>query len=237
MSEEGNISGHDEDGLLAAEFVLGVLPPDERAAVAGRLAVDAELRAEVRFWQARLASLDTQFAEAPAPAGVWPRLERRLFAGAGGAAPGIWNSLRFWRGLTAVAASVAMLAIAIEVGTPRPDPKAFAAELVAALSAQGSNVQVVALYNASTGQVRITPISGDVVPNKDYELWAIEGQEAPKSLGVIPIDSRKDVVIRPDILAGFGSGTTLAITLEQKGGSPTGKAQGPIVAAGKATPI
>jgi anti-sigma-K factor RskA len=29
----------------------------------------------------------------------------------------------------------------------------------------------------------------------------------------------------------------LAITLEQKGGSPTGKAQGPIVAVGKAMPI
>jgi anti-sigma-K factor RskA len=45
------------------------------------------------------------------------------------------------------------------------------------------------------------------------------------------------VTVKPDILAGFGSGTTLAITLEQQGGSPTGKAQGPIVAVGKATQI
>ena len=37
--------------------------------------------------------------------------------------------------------------------------------------------------------------------------------------------------------AKFGEGTVLAVTLEQKGGSPTGKAQGPIVAVGKATPI
>jgi anti-sigma-K factor RskA len=96
---------------------------------------------------------------------------------------------------------------------------------------------VVALYNAQSGQIRITPIAGAAVPGKDYELWAIEGEQAPKSLGVIPIDARRDVTVKPDILAGFGSGTTLAITLEQQGGSPTGKAQGPIVAVGKATQI
>ena len=43
--------------------------------------------------------------------------------------------------------------------------------------------------------------------------------------------------ISQDILIDFGEGTTLAVTLEQKGGSPTGVAQGPIVAVGKATQI
>jgi hypothetical protein len=37
--------------------------------------------------------------------------------------------------------------------------------------------------------------------------------------------------------AGIEAGTTLAVTLETKGGSPTGVAQGPIVAVGKVTPI
>ena len=236
MSDDRDISGAGEDGVLAAEYVLGVLPPAEYAATAQRLRTDPALRAEYRVWRTRLASLDDQFAEAPAPARIWPALERRLFAGPA-EARGWWNSLALWRGLSAAAAAVAVIAIGVNLATPRPDPNAFAAQLVAALSAQGSNVQVVALYNAQTGQIRITPIAGDVVPGKDYELWAIEGQQAPKSLGVIPIDTRKDVTIKPDILAGFGSGTTLAITLEQQGGSPTGQAQGPIVAAGKATRI
>ncbi len=234
MSEDGDIPGHD-DGLLAAEYVLGVLPADEYAAVGGRLRREPSLQAGVRFWRNRLAALDAEFVETAAPAGVWPGVERRLFGA--GVRPGIWNSLTFWRGLTAVAASVAMLAIAINVATPRPDPNAFAAQLVAALSAQGSNVQVVALYNATTGQVRLTTISGTAVPDKDYELWAIEGNNPPKSMGVIPIDQRVDVRIAPDILAGFGPGTTLAISLEPKGGSKTGAPTGPVVAAGQATPI
>jgi anti-sigma-K factor RskA len=85
--------------------------------------------------------------------------------------------------------------------------------------------------------LRITPLSGDQPTDKDYELWAIESGAAPKSMGVIAANARNDVRIAPDILIDFGAGTTLAVTLEQKGGSPTGGPQGPIVAAGTATQI
>jgi anti-sigma-K factor RskA len=235
MSDESHSAGEGQ-AMLAAEYVLGVLPEAERQAFAARLGTDAATRAELRFWRTRLAPLDAEFAEVPAPAGVWPRLERRLFA-----SPvrrgGVWDSLGFWRALSGAAAAIAVVAIGFNVAAPRPDPAAFAAQLVAALSAQGSNVSVVALYNATTGQVRLTTISGDAVPGKDYELWAIEGEAAPRSMGVIPIDASYDVKNAPDILAGFGPGTTLAISLEPKGGSPTGAPTGPVVAAGQAMKI
>jgi len=235
MSEDGDISGMDEDSVRVAEYALGLLTPDEHTAMGTRLRADRLLRTELGFWRTRLAGLDAQFAETPAPAAVWQRIERRLFAGSAPAR--WWNSLALWRGLSAAAAAVAVIAIGVNIATPRPDPNAFAAQLVAALSAQGSNVQVVALYNAQTGQVRLTTISGEAVPDKDYELWAIEGTNAPKSMGVIPINQRVDVPVKSDILAGFGPGVTLAISLEPKGGSPTGAPTGPVVAAGKATPI
>jgi anti-sigma-K factor RskA len=235
MSDDSDISGLDGDNVLAAEYVLGLLAPDQHAAVAVRVRTTPALRADVRFWRTRLSSLDAEFVETPAPAAVWAALERRLFAGA--ARAGWWNSLALWRGLSAAAAAIAVVAIGINIATPRPDPNAFAAQLVAALSAQGSNVQVVALYNAQTGQVRLTTLSGETVPGKDYELWAIEGTNAPKSMGVIKIDARNDVKVTPEILAGFGPGTTLAISLEPAGGSKTGAPTGPVVAAGKATQI
>jgi anti-sigma-K factor RskA len=170
-----------------------------------------------------------------APARLWPGIERRLFPAA--ERQGWWNSVRLWRSFSGVMAAVAIFAVAFAALSPRPDPNAFAAQLVAALSAQGSNVSVVALYSETTGQVRLTTVSGDPVPNKDYQLWAIEGAQAPKSMGVIKINARNDVKIAPEILAGFGPGTTLAISLEPIGGSPTGQPTGPVVAAGKATPI
>ena len=235
MSDDADISGGSEDRFLAAEYALGLLTPAEHATVAARLRTDAALRADLSFWRGRLAALDTQFAETPAPAAVWPELERRLFAD--GKRAGWWNSLALWRGVSAAALAVAAIAIGVNLATPRPDPNAFAAQLVAALSAQGSNVSVVALYNATTGQVRLTTISGSAIPDKDYELWAIEGSNPPKSMGVIAIDARTEIKLSPDVLKGFGPGTVLAITLEGKGGSPTGAPQGPIVAKGAATQI
>lgn len=235
MSTDGERTDEEAGGLRVAEYALGVLPAAEHAAVAAELRADPARRAELAMWRRRFAALDAQFAETPAPADAWPRIERRLFADAGRA--GWWNSLPLWRSLSAAAAAIAVVAIGLNFATPRPDPNAFAAQLVAALSAQGSNVQVVALYNASTGQLRLTTLSGEAVPGKDYELWAIEGDAPAKSMGVIPIDRRVDVAVKPDILAGFGPGTTLAITLEPKGGAPHGVATGPVVAAGKAAAI
>jgi anti-sigma-K factor RskA len=46
-----------------------------------------------------------------------------------------------------------------------------------------------------------------------------------------------DLTLPETVAPGFGAGTVLAVTLEQKGGSPTGVAQGPIVALGTATAI
>jgi anti-sigma-K factor RskA len=234
MSDETNISGHDEDSLLVAEYVLGLLPDAEREALRARLKAEPLLRSDLNFWRSRFASLDVEFAEQAAPTGVWPRIEQRLFTGQ--QKGGWWNSLALWRSVAAGAFAVAAIAVAINVTTPKPDPKAFAAELVAALHAEGSNVSFVALYS-NTGELRITPLSGDQPSDKDYELWAIEDGQAAKSMGVIAANSRNDVKIAPDILVDFGEGTTLAVTLEAKGGSPTGVAQGPIVALGKATLI
>jgi anti-sigma-K factor RskA len=235
MSDESNISGHDEDRLIAAEYALGVLPSGERDAVRARLKAEPALRSELGFWRQRLSSLDTEFTETPAPAGVWRRIEQRLFTGQ--AKTGWWNSLALWRSAAAGAFAVAAIAIAINVTTPRPDPKAFAAELVAALTAEGSSVSFVALYSSKNGELRLTPLSGEQPSDKDYELWAIEGTNAPRSMGVVAVNARNDVKIAPDILVDFGEGTTLAVTLEQKGGSPTGAPQGTLVAAGKATQI
>ncbi len=188
---------------------------------ARRLATEPALRAELGDCGARrLASLDREFArKPPRPAAVGCR--RSPLSGACSASAG--SAVAWWRSAGALArrlaaprlAAIAVVAIGLHVATPRPDPNAFAAQLVAALNAEGSNVSVVALYNATTNQVRLTTVSGTVVADKDYELWAIEGSaSAPKSLGVIKIDARNDVKVAPDVLAGFGPGTVLAITLE-----------------------
>jgi anti-sigma-K factor RskA len=236
----GDHSGgdRDEDKLLVAEFALGLLHADEHERVARRIAADPALKVELHLWQSRLASLDSEFAETPAPAGAFGRIEARLHGTTRRAPGGLWESLMLWRAVAAGSLAVAAVAIGVNLMQPRVDPTQFATELVAALKAQeGSGVEFVALYDADTGSVRLTSLSGEVAPDRDLELWYIKGDEPAVSMGVIPVGQRTQIELDPDTRTKFGEGIVLALTLEQKGGSPTGVAQGPIVAVGAATPI
>lgn len=236
MSTDGHSGASEDDRILVAEYALGLLEGSERGAFARRVAAEPALAAELALWRRRLSSLDTQFAEATAPAGALARIETRLFG-----APtrrSLWDSLALWRGLTAAAAAVAVLAVGFNLMQPRLDADVLATQLVAAIQAQeGSGVEFVAFYDAAQGQVRIRSLSGEAVPDRDYELWYIKGDAPAVSMGVLPINERREIPLDEAARANIAPGTVFAITLEQKGGSPTGVAQGPIVAVGTATEI
>jgi anti-sigma-K factor RskA len=51
MSDESNITGPEGESVLAAEYVLGVLPPAQHEAVAARVRTHSAQPADVRFWR------------------------------------------------------------------------------------------------------------------------------------------------------------------------------------------
>lgn len=235
MSMDLESGGGEGDQVLVAEFALGLLAAGEHAEMGRRIAAEPSLRRDYRLWRLQLGALDREFVETPVPAGLFERIEARLFPASAAAAPsGFWNSLGFWRGLAAAGLAVAVIAIGVDFAPRAP---LTGPELVAALEAEGSNVKFVAFYDQNAGTVRLAALSGAAVPGKDFELWAIHGKDAPISMGVIPVDTKVNVPVTSTVKQIFGPGTVLAVTLEQKGGSPTGKAQGPLVAAGTATSI
>ncbi|WP_420346656.1 cupin domain-containing protein [Pelagibius sp.] len=68
----------DERDLLAAEYVLGTLDPEERRRVRKALSRDLALQDAVERWQRRLAPLaDTEVAEEP-PAALWDGVEAAI---------------------------------------------------------------------------------------------------------------------------------------------------------------
>jgi anti-sigma-K factor RskA len=240
MSNEADIRDEGEGGAstLVAEFALGLLDSAEHERVARMIAADPALREELRMWRSRFQSFDAEIAEQVAPAGAWEKLEGRLFGSAARPAS-FWDSLALWRGLFAGALAVAVVAIGVNVmRPPAPSPDEFAMQLVAALQSQeGSGVEFVAFYDSSSGMVKLLGLSGEAVPDKDYELWYIKGDDPAVSMGVVPVDAKMEIPLDPETRAKFDEGTVLAVTLEAKGGSPTGVAQGPIVSAGSATRI
>ena len=62
------------------------------------------------------------------------------------------------------------------------------------------------------------------------ELWLIPADGVPRSIGVIPVAERTAMVLSPQILAALAAGTTLAISDEPAGGSPTGQPTGAVLA-------
>jgi anti-sigma-K factor RskA len=240
MSHEADIGDEGEGGAgaLVAEFALGLLDAAEHERVARMIAADPALREELRMWRSRFQGFDAEFIEQTAHSGVWGKLESRLFATAAKPAS-FWDSLALWRGLFAGALAVAVVAIGVNLMRPAtPSPEEFAVQLVAALQSQeGSGVEFVAFYDSGTGTVKLLGLSGEAVPDKDYELWYIKGDEPAVSMGVVPIDAKTEIPLDPETRAKFEEGTILAVTLEAKGGSPTGVAQGPIVSVGSATRI
>lgn len=236
MSLERGHGGSEDDQVLVAEYALDLLDGGERAAVARRIATEPALAAELKLWRQRLSTLDREFAETPAPANLLSRVEARLFGESKQA--GWWNSLMLWRALAAGALAVAVVAVGASLMQPRFDAQTTAMQLVAALQAQeGSGVEFVAFYDTGTKMVRILGLEGKPMADGDYELWYIAADQAPVSMGVIPVNDRMEIPLDAAAKARIGEGTTLAVTMEQKGGSPTGAPQGPVVAAGPAMPI
>lgn len=225
---------HGGDDLLAAEYVLGVLPADERQIASRRIDAETGFARIVDGWEVHLSPIAAAYPEIAPPASVKIAVDRRLFASAATtpveARGGLWSSLGFWRGLAT--AAVAALAIYVAVPYINPPVAQPQARLVASLAADGSDVKYLAVYDAAHHEVGLSHVSGERAAGKDFELWMIEGKNAPVSMGVIPAGTTAHIVVSPAAQQKLAQGAVLAVSLEPAGGSPTGQPTGPVVAAG-----
>ena len=237
------MSGAEDDrDLLAAEYVLGALEGAERDDVLRRADRDDLLSAAIAAWERRLAPLAALVFPAPPPAGLWQRVEASCGLMSAPLSPsavparaaarrGLWETLGFWRGTTAlgfgVAAAIAVVAVINRPvpPAPAPAPEIPLASAVLTPSKGGSAPGFVAEATADQTIV-IKPLERlAVASGKDYELWALpDGATVPKPLGVLPATGQ--TVNLPSSLHGP---MLLLVSLEQKGGSPTGLPQGPVL--------
>lgn len=245
----------DENDMLAAEYALGVLDLAERAHVEAMAKSSPAFAARIAAWEARLAPMAEDIDPIAPPPNLLPQIEARLFAApphavpphAAPAQPMATLRARFvlpqgwWRGVlgTGGMAAVSVLVIAgilrftdMPITDPnRADPSSTAQQIpdqsavqTITLLAEGSDLTY--RVQRASGQITLTRTAGAPAPsNRSYELWVINGDAAPISLGLIDAS----LTLPEPPIAGY----VLAITDEPFGGGPNGVATGPVLALGK----
>ena len=210
---------------LAGEYVLGVLDGEAAREIEAALDKNDTLRRAVIFWEERLHGLSPLATPASPPPGVWDNIAARIAGKKPTARSPLWNSLVLWRSSTALAAAAAA-ALALYIAVTPPSGPRFVAVLRAPQQEQPAWVAT-----AGGQGLLLHAVAGEAAPrDRAFELWAIApGAPSPKSLGVIPANGRLELGTLP---AAIRAGSTLAISIEPKGGSPTGQPTGPVVFTG-----
>jgi anti-sigma-K factor RskA len=99
------------------------------------------------------------------------------------------------------------------------------AQYVALLQRDGGSPAFILTVDAATKNFTVRKVGADAEPGKSFELWLISDKlPQPRSLGVI---GGSDFTARP-VLADYDAGT-----VEQAGGSPSGKPTSAPVFTGK----
>jgi len=207
----------DEDGVLAAEYVVGLLSSPERAAVQDRLRNDPGFADQVEAWEAYFAGLNEDYGSMQPSPQVKAAIDHRLFATA--SKPSRWW---IWSGLIAavLVAAVFIGSLSLNVGT--------VPTLVAQLESTESPYRFAVTLDDAGAEVEIALTAGERVAERTFELWLIPQGGAPRSLGTFMQAGQ----LPPLKDAQLGAGAVLAVSLEPLGGSPTGAPTGPVLAVG-----
>ena len=230
---------------LAAEHALGVLSGEDLAKARELELTDERFRAEVARWTGRLSPLFDEVDEVAAPPSIWAVIQRRIGATASNDnLVELNNKVATWRavagGMTAIAASLAIALVWTLPGTqltPEPVQRQSApAPMVAMLDDQGQGTKVMASWDPAAQQL-VLAVSGDLKadPSHSHELWVIPKGGKPSSLGMMPSTKQMHMRLAETLARLLENGATIAISVEPRGGSPTGSPTGPVIASGALT--
>lgn len=226
----------DASDLRYAEYVLGVLDADARAAVEQELADGAAAASAVAEWGRRLAPLAEAIAPEPPPPRLWQRIRTRLEFD--GPDPNrrmrLWDNLPLWHWLTLgsgalLAAACAALVFLLVHRPPTPAIPYMAATI----TENDGQVGWTATMDIGKARMIVVPATPlPVQPNRTPELWLIPQGGRPIAVGLISTQAPITLRLSATLVARLGPTARLAVSIEPHGGSPTGAPTGPVIAAG-----
>ncbi|MGF1544192.1 MAG: anti-sigma factor domain-containing protein [Parvularculaceae bacterium] len=219
----------EDDVVLAAEFVLGLLSGEAFREAQVRSRSDPAFADLIVFWQEQLATLFEDNAPAAPPAALKRKIDARLFGASRGA-----RRSRASLGplvLAAVTGFAAALALALAVTTsiwPRDNADA----LIAVATSPDAPATAIVEFDRDASALRVRTRNVAAGPDQSLELWLIPEGEGPTSLGLLEPDGASDIAVSVAMAARLREAGALAVSVEPFGGSPTGAPTGPVVAVG-----
>jgi anti-sigma-K factor RskA len=223
---------------LAAEYALGTLRGPARRRFERSLAGDAALRARVQAWQERLAPLDAATQPVQPPERIWRSIEARIRPAQRQPGAGWWDSVRFWRG-AAFAGFLSAGALAITLGVLLPRQPEMMVVVMSDQREQPAMTVSWRMDDRGRKRLRIRVLGhADMAPDTAWELWALPaGGGKPVSLGLIGTHETQTMMLPAQLAQMIGAAQGLAMSVEPKGGSPTGLPTGPVLYQGPCTRI
>ena len=228
---------------LAAEYALGTLRGPARMRFQRWLREDAATALAVARWEARLAPMAAAIVQVPPSARVWRAIKERI-GGSRTSGSGFWESLAFWRnvGLFTGGTAATLFAVVVLTQAPQPVPgpapfvlRVPSSEIPASYLAVLSDPKTqkpVLLVSAgrASDQLRVKTLDASIhVAERSLELWALPRGGAPKSLGLVSAEEKATLKLAAAADQSLDDVPALAVSLEPRGGSPTGAPTGPVI--------
>lgn len=229
------------EAALAAEFAAGLLEGADLGFARQRAATDPTFAHEVARWRGRLSALNDEVADVAPPANVWQRIERAIDQS--NAANDNFGAMRrtvaLWRlataGMTAVAAALALILLIQprpRTVTPPSSQVPVAQPLIALVGDEKATTLMVSWDPADRQLVFAAPGKLATDAKHSHELWVIPAGGTPRSLGVLPAGKLSHKRLADALATLLQQGATIAVSVEPRGGSPTGSPTGPVIASG-----
>lgn len=224
---------------LAIAYLTGQADQKQVEAYRKAYAEDESFREVVRDIEVWLAPLNSGTEDRVPPPYVFDNIMSEIGSDDADSAQKIIQAMNdnhsgSWKAIAAAASVIAVLAIGSHfIGTAPEAPLTNQEQMMALLSGEESPPLVAIIYNPVTNEVVAKLSNVNVPEDGDLQLWLIrEGEEGPISLGVMDqaVDDKPVAFSVPETLQ---TGTdVLAISLEQKGGSPSAGPEGPVLYTG-----
>lgn len=237
--------------MLAAEYVLGTLHGPARRRFARLMRTDAQLAAEVHYWEQRLAQFNHNITPATPRELVWAAINHHINKTTVAPIRSSNKSLNLWRGWAAISTAASIiLGFSLWQEMQKPPqvvtqtqlvrvevPVQVAMPFVAVLQPGKTDAMWKVSIYPERGLIKVTAAGQYKMDENAHslELWVVSA-DGPHSLGLLPITGSGEMPMPKD-LAMPGDMATLAVSMEPQGGSPTGKPTQVLFAAPALRPI